>query len=375
MTEENRLIPRDPGSNGNNVEVLPGSKHIAAIDLSPREPHLYDYLLILRKHQWLILAFLLSVVTIVSIATFRMRPVYIAKATIEIDRENSNILPFQGADSYDYMMDMDNYIETQARVLTSETLALQTIRNSGLAGNPEFSSGGVPSEAIATGTLANQKRPPEVAAFLGSLYVKRVPNSHLLEVSYESTDPVFAARVLNAHLENFKAQNIQSRYEATLEATRFLTNQLNELKLTVKQSEDARINYERQNQIWSVDDRSNITTQRLADLDKQLTEAQADTLKKQALFEYAKAGDIEAVPDVRTDVLLQDLERRRSELAVQYTEAVNQYGPNFPKVQRLQIQMKETDDQIAKENKAILVGLESDYREAKQKEELVRQAL
>jgi capsular exopolysaccharide synthesis family protein len=375
MTDENKLIPRDPGSNGNNVEVLPGSKHIAAIDLSPREPHLYDYLLILRKHQWLILAFLLTVVTIVSIATFRMRPVYIAKATIEIDRENSNILPFQGADSYDYMMDMDNYIETQARVLTSETLALQTIRNSGLAGNPEFSSAGVPSEAIATGTLANQKRPPEVAAFLGSLNVKRVPNSHLLEVSYESTDPVFAARVLNAHLENFKAQNIQSRYEATLEATRFLTNQLNELKLTVKQSEDARINYERQNQIWSVDDKSNITTERLADLDKQLTEAQADTLKKQALFEYAKAGDIEAVPDVRTDVLLQDLERRRSELAVQYTEAVNQYGPNFPKVQRLQIQIKETDDQIAKENKAILLGLESDYREAKQKEELVRQAL
>ena len=32
------------------------------------------------------------------------------------------------------MMDLDNYIETQSKVLTSETLALQTIRNSGLAG-------------------------------------------------------------------------------------------------------------------------------------------------------------------------------------------------------------------------------------------------
>jgi succinoglycan biosynthesis transport protein ExoP len=373
MSDENRLIPREPGNNG-TVEVISGARHVATIDLSPREPHLYDYLLILRKHQWLILAFLLTVVTIVSIATFRMRPVYVAKATIEIDRENSNILPFQGAESYDYMLDMDNYIETQSKVLTSETLALQTIRNSGLAGNPEFSSG-TPSEAIATGTLANQKRPPEVAAFLGSLSVKRVPTSHLMEVSFESTDPVFAARVLNAHLENFKAQNIQSRYESTLEATRFLTNQLNELKLTVKQSEDARINYERQNQIWSVDDKSNITTARLADLDKQLTTAQGETLKKQALYEYAKAGDVEAVPEIRGDNLLQELEKRRSDLSVQYTEAVNQYGPNFPKVQRLQIQMKETDDQIAKENKAIIIRLESDYREAKQNEELIRQAL
>jgi polysaccharide biosynthesis transport protein len=374
MIEDSKLIPRTLGSNG-AVDVISASTRVPAFDLSPREPHLYDYLLILRKHQWLILSFLLTVVTIVSIATFRMRPVYIAKATIQIDRENTNILPFQGADPYDSMMDLDNYIETQSKVLTSETLALQTIRNTGLAANPEFSAGGIQSEAIATGSLANQKRPPEVAAFLGSLSVKRIPSSRLLEVSYESTDPVLAARILNAHLDNFKAQNIQSRYEATLEATRFLTSQLNELKLTVKQSEDARINYERQNQIWSVDDKSNITTQRLADLDKQLTDAQGETLKKQALYEYAKAGDIDAVPEIRADPLLQDLQKKRADLSVQYTEALNQYGPNFPKVQRLMAQMKEVDDQIARESKGIVLQLESDYREAKQRGELIRQAL
>ena len=109
MSEDAKLIPRSPGGNG-SIDVLPASTRIPAIDLSPREPHLYDYLLILRKHQWLILSFLLTVVTIVSIATFRMRPVYVARATIEIDRENNNILPFQGADSYDSMMDLDNYI-------------------------------------------------------------------------------------------------------------------------------------------------------------------------------------------------------------------------------------------------------------------------
>src|SRR5262252_7066571 len=375
MTDDKKWVLKDAGGGNGATEVITSSTRLPTIDLSPREPHLYDYLLILWKHQWLILTFLLTVVTIVSIATFRMRPVYVAKATIEIDRENTNILPFQGTDSYDYMMDLDNYIETQSKVLTSETLALQTIRNSGLAGNPEFSADGVPSEAIATGTLANQKRPPEVAAFLGSLSVRRVPQSRLLEVSYESTNPTLAARILNAHLENFKALNIESRYEATLEATRFLTNQLNELKLTVKQSEDARINYERQNQIWSVDDKSNITTQRLADLDRQLTEAQSETLKKQALYEYAKAGDIDAVPEIRTDSLLQEMQKRRADLAVQYTEAVNQYGPNFPKVLRMQAQMKEVDEQISRQSKGIVLQLESDYREAKQKEELIRQAL
>ncbi len=68
-----------------------------------------------------------------------------------------------------YMMDLENYIETQSKILTSETLALQTIRNSGLASNPEFASGNGPSEAIATGSLANQKRPA------GSRRVSRQP--------------------------------------------------------------------------------------------------------------------------------------------------------------------------------------------------------
>src|SRR6202051_1971531 len=125
------------GSNG-AVELMPTA--LPTWELSPREPHLYDSLLILRKHQWLILSFMLSVVTIVAIATFRMQPVYVATARVEIDRENSNILPFQGVDSYDLAIDTDNYIETQAKILTSETMALENIRNSGFLALPHYFS-------------------------------------------------------------------------------------------------------------------------------------------------------------------------------------------------------------------------------------------
>src|SRR5207249_553118 len=153
MADENKLVPHEESSNG-HVELAPLPNRFASFDLSPREPHLYDYLLILRKHQWLILSFMLAVVSIVSIATFRMQPVYVAVARIEIDRENSNILPFQGTDSYDYMADLENYIETQSKILTSETLALQTLRSGVLSGQTDF-AGDTSSEAITTGSLAN----------------------------------------------------------------------------------------------------------------------------------------------------------------------------------------------------------------------------
>jgi len=372
--ENNNLVPRETGPNG-HVELVPFAGRFASFDLSPREPHLYDYLLILRKHQWLILSFMLSVVTIVSIATFRMQPVYVATARIEIDKENANILPFQGGDSYDYMMDSDNYIETQAKILTSETLALQTIRNNGLALRPEFAGPGGLSEAVASGNLANQKRPPELAEFLGSLSVKRVPNSRLMDVSFESTDPQLAARTVNAHIATYIEQNYRSKYEATSQASDWLSDQLRDFKIKVQKSEDARIAYERQNQIWTLDDKQNMTTQRLSDINKQFTDAQAERMKKESLYEFAKAGNLDAVPEMENNLALTELLKKRGETSADYADALQQYGPNFPKVLRLKAQLKDLDDNIEKEKKKILDVLESDYREARQRETLLADAL
>jgi polysaccharide biosynthesis transport protein len=374
MADESNLVPRENGSNG-HVELVPVTGHFASLDLSPREPHLYDYLLILRKHQWLILSFMLSVVTIVSIATFRMQPVFVATARIEIDKENASILPFQGADSYDYMMDTDNYIETQAKILTSETLALQTIRNNGLALHPESGdSGGIP-EAVANGNLANQTRPPELAAFLGNLSVKRVPNSRLMDVSFESTDPKLAARTVNAHIATYIEQNYRSKYEATSQASDWLADQLRDFKIKVQKSEDARIAYERQNQIWTLDDKQNMTTQRLSDINKQYTDAQAERMKKESLYEFAKAGNLDAVPQLDSNSALTELLKKRGDASADYADALQQYGPNFPKVLRLKAQLKDIDDNIEKEKQKILDVLESDYREARQRETLLADAL
>ena len=369
MAEDFKLLSRDDSSNG-AVDIVSHAVR-PAFELSPREPHLYDYLLILRKHQWLIFSFMLAVVTIVSIATFRMQPVYVATTRIELGRENANILPFQGTDSYDYMLDLENYIETQSKILTSETLALQTIRTGVLSGQTQFANVDSSSEALATGSLANQKRPPELGAFLGSLSVKRVPNSRLMDINFEATSPELAAQIVNAHIRNFIDQNRRSHYDATTAATTWLTDQLDELKIKVKNSEDARLDYERKNQIWEVDDKQNMTTQRLSEISRQLIEAQGERMKKQSLFEFAKQGDADLVPQIRDSAGVQELLHRRGEVNAQYTESINQYGPNFPKVQRLQSQLKEIDQNLEREKRAVVARLGSEYRESQQREALM----
>src|ERR1700722_15073548 len=131
----------------------------------PREPHLLDYLIILRKHQWLILTFLLTVVTVVTIPSFKMKPVYQATARVEVDRESQNNLQFQDQNGNGDYADLDNYIETQSRILDSETLALQTIKTLNWEQSADF--GGTPNSPNYSQGNVDIKRPDILGAFLG----------------------------------------------------------------------------------------------------------------------------------------------------------------------------------------------------------------
>ncbi len=373
MNEHTNLITRDHAVAFNG---LAAREPFVTLDMMPREGHLLDYLLILRKHKWLIISFLLALVTVVTIATFRMQPTYEATTRVEIDRETSNFLPFAGNDPYDLYQDLEDYIETQSKILVSETLAIQTIKSLHLDQDPRF--GG---HAQSPGTLevispkSGLEPPPSLGAFLGGLSVKRVPNSRLLDVTFAASDPKLAAAVVNAHVNNFIEQNFRSRYEATTQASNWLANQLDELKGKVEASEDARIKYERDNQIWTIDEKQDVTTQKLADLNRELTEAQADRINKDAVYELAKAGNYDAIPAVRESPVIQESLKRQGELSDQYTEALNQYGPKFPKVVRLEAQLNESQQLIEGEKKNIGNQIEAEYRGSRQREVLLQRAL
>src|SRR5258707_6843758 len=97
-------------------------------------------------------------------------------------------------------------------------------------------------------------------------------------------------------------------------------------------------------------------------------------IRKQSMFEFAKAGDIDSVPQIRDNSAVQDLLRKRADTNAQFIDASTQYGPNFPKVQRLQSQLKEFDVSIDKEKKAVMARLQSEYLEARQREQPPSQA-
>src|SRR5580692_925390 len=373
MEEPSRIVPsvreRKPGD---ALTVIPAPS-VLPWDQVPREPHLLDYLIILRKHQWLIITFLLTVVTVVTIASFKMKPEYEAAARVEVDKEAQNMQPFSDSNSFGEYEDSEAYVETQTKILQSETLALMTIKSMDLGRYPEF--GGSSSSTAWQHVGAASRRPAILGAFLGRLSIKRITGSRLIEVQFAAEDPQLAAQVVNTHLQNYVEQNFRSKYDATIQASNWLSAELEELRIKVEKSEDARIAYERENQIWQIDEKQDITTQKLADLSKAVTDAQTDVAQKEALYRMAVSGNVEALPAARGNDVISNLLRKKSDLEQQYTEAVDQYGPNFPKVLRIAAQQKEVDDDLEKARKTMIESVEEDFTTARTHAELLQEAL
>jgi len=380
MDQQDQIVPRDRANGNGVIEAISPRSTMLTLDVVPREAHLLDHLMILRKHLWLMVSFLLAVVTIVTIATYRIQPQYDAVARIQIDRENTNVLPFNSNNStYDAYDDLETYIATQSKVLVSQTLALQTIKSLGLDRDPRFGGHAKNPSAIEVAAVKDgdgpQSAPAALGPFLGALKVTRVPNSRLVDVTFAATDPKLATQIVNAHINNFIEQNWRSHYAAATQASTWLQGQLEKLKSKVQDSEDARIAYERANQIWTIDEKEDVTSQKLSDLNKELTSAQSDRISKEAVFQLVQSGNYDAIPAVRQSPVIQDILKRQSDLSSQYTEALEQYGPKFPKVLRLQSQLKDLDQLTSNEKKNIANQVEADYRGSRQRELLLVQAL
>src|SRR4030043_690040 len=91
-----------------------------------KEVNLRDYWKVIRKRQWIIIAFFLIVVITTAIGTFTMKPIFRATTTIQINKENPQIVDFKEIFAVN-TMDTD-YYQTQYKILESRTLARRVVQ-------------------------------------------------------------------------------------------------------------------------------------------------------------------------------------------------------------------------------------------------------
>src|ERR1035438_3349183 len=102
---------------------------------------LREYGRILKKRMWVVISTWLIIATLATVYTLHMTPVYDATGRIAVNRENSPNLGFKDSDQGSIGADYDDYnitLETQVRILQSDAIAFQVIKNLKLNADPAF---------------------------------------------------------------------------------------------------------------------------------------------------------------------------------------------------------------------------------------------
>ena len=106
-------------------------------DPPSHESALGESLRILRKRKWILLGSLVTIFSVVAIASLKMPKVYEANGTIEINKPDPS-LNFQNSTTFSLDYFDPTELETDMKILQSDLLALQVIRDLNLDRRPEL---------------------------------------------------------------------------------------------------------------------------------------------------------------------------------------------------------------------------------------------
>ena len=348
---------------------------------------LREYLRVLIKRKWLVFSCLAIIFGVVALATMRSTRIYDAFGSIAINKTDPTILNFKesanggGSDYYD-----PTDIDTEVRILKSDLLALQVIKQLNLDKQPEF--GGTepaPSDSLALTTDAlqpdSEKTSTLLAGFKGGLRVTLVPNTRIIEIHYRSADKNLAANVVNTLINTYIEQNFKTRFESTMQASDWLSKQMVDLEMKVQTSQEKLVQYQKQHEILGIDEKQNITTSKLDELNKELTAAESDRMGKESIYRLVQSGDPDTAAAAATTAgsgtlgLMERMREQQADLKIQVAQLSTQFGTSYPKVVQLNTQLKEVDAQLQTEMTKVVSRVRSGYLAALQHETMLRQAL
>ena len=358
-----------------------------------QESLLREYARVIIKRKWMVLACLTLIVAVVAISTLRSTPVYEAVGSIAINKMDPVAFSLKdSSNTVDYYDPTD--LDTEVRILKSDLLALQVIRQLNLDRRPEFAgkagsatkTSSSPLELTPDALQSDSTKTSDVLAdFKGSLQVALVPNTRIIEIRYRSPDKNLAARVVNTLANTYVEQNFKTRFESTMQASDWLSKQLVDLQIKVETSQEKLVQYQKEHEILGTDEKQNITTAKLDELNRELTTAESVRMEKESVYHLVQGGDPDSIAAATADGvakgtggssnLLEKLREQEADLKIQVAQLSTQFGPSYPKLAQLSSQLKEVEAEIQAEMRKVAARLRGDYLAAVQREGMLHSAL
>lgn len=330
------------------------------------------------NHLWLVVLVTLLVTGGATLWTLRQPKIYAARSSVALDITTPRVLTDvrevvdTGAGGNAFAS--RGYVDLQLAVLKSKDTAMEIARR--LASDPTF----VP---ISERDSAMRWLPNYVQGTLSAINEK---DSRIVILSAEDLIPERAARLVNVAAEVFVEMNLNQRMEATLGASDWLVDQVEDLQKQLEKSEVGLQKFKEDHDILSAtfEDRQSMNSSELLALSKALTDLRLKKMEmevrhrqiEKALAEEKAGGfGLRALPQVHTNPIVATRYENLQKLNAERAEALSKYGEQHPKIQSMERQLAMEEEELRKDMLLIVEVEKRTYEQLIETEKVYTAAL
>lgn len=365
---------------------------------------LRNYLRVILKQRWIIIAFFAIVVIGATINVFTATPIYKASTRLVIEKENPNVVSIEEVMAVD--ASGTDYYQTQYKIIESRTVAREVIKRLRLDQSEEFcpppkdnfisnlknSISDIKNSIISllkTDKTSKEKETEEyghdsglVSAFISRIEVSPIRNSRLVDISFEAKDPVLAFRIANTLASAYIDQNLEIKLVAAKGAMEWLNNSVYDERIKVEKAERALLQYKEENKIITSfsSDVEHVSAQKLAQLNTQVVDAQSKRVEAETRFKQSAAlighsDMLDSVPEVLNNELIRQIKSMEVNLYRRMSEFSKKYGKNHPQMVAIDSELKTLQKKKSQEVNRVINSLKNEYKVALAREESLKDAL
>jgi succinoglycan biosynthesis transport protein ExoP len=307
----------------------------------------------------------------------REPPMYRSRATVELQQLNQNFMNAREIDpiaSYSG----EGSIQTQIRILQSGSLLRRVVAKI----DPEFSGKGArraaflegDNQSTSTRTVSPKQRAVSIAA--GTVSARAFGLTNIIELSCDSTDPVVGAKFLDALVNEYIEQNIESRWQSAQRTSAWLSKQIADLKSDLEKSEQRLQAHVESNGLVVASQRESLAEEKLRRIQQDLTLAQAETVAKRSTYELVEdlGVDGEGVSDLLNDPVLRDYQAKLTDLRRQLAELNASFTSDHYRVRRAQAEIAALETATSNQRNVVARRIRNEYEQARRREDLLSSA-
>jgi capsular exopolysaccharide synthesis family protein len=337
-------------------------------DFVPDQPSVpfSHYLWILRRNLWKIAIFVATCVLVSALVCSRLQKIYESTATIDVDRQAPSEVVGQDSTRSGSPGDADQFLATQIKMIQSDAVLRPVAEEFHLLDQ---------EGQLKSASQEDVQSIAQSPISLGRLKVTRPPNTYLLLISYSSPDRILAARVANAIANSYLAHTYDLRIRSSASLSTFMESQLDGLRAKMEKSGQALAQFERDLDVINPEEKTNILSARLLQLNTEYTTAQAERVSKEAAFNAMKSGSLEAAQVSTQGESLAKLGDAVNEAQQRLQHVKSVYGPNFPETKKAAADLAVVQEQFEHARSNTAGRIEVQYREALNREQMLQRTV